>query len=319
MVAENSPTTSSQATESTVDASLRRNRARRHLEQRLVIWVLRLTAVISILTTVGILVSLLRDTISFFFEIPIWDFLFGTEWTALFVPQKFGVLPLVAGTFMVAIIAGVIALVLGMGAAIFLSEYAPDRVRRVIKPILEVLAGIPTVVYGFFALSFITPQLQVIFPDLILFNALSAGIVMGLMIMPMVSTLSEDAMGSVPDSLRNAAYALGATRFEVATKVVLPAALSGIVASLILAISRAIGETMIVFLAAGSRPQLTANPLESVQTMTAFIAQVATGDTAQGDIVFKSIFAVGTLLFFMTLGMNILGRWVVAKYRQQYE
>ncbi len=301
------------------ERALRRNRSRRHLEQILVIGSLRLTAVISILTTIGILVSLMRDTINFFIEVSIWDFLFGTEWTALFVPQKFGVLPLVAGTLMVAIIAGVIALTLGLGAAIFLSEYAPDRVRRVIKPVLEVLAGIPTVVYGFFAISFITPQLQVIFPDLIIFNALSAGIVMGLMIMPMVSTLSEDAMVSVPSSLRNAAYALGATRFEVATKVVVPAALSGIVASLILAVSRAIGETMIVFIAAGSRPQLTANPLESVQTMTAYIAQVATGDTAQGDIVFESIFAVGTLLFVMTLGMNILGRWVVGRYRQQYE
>ena len=283
------------------------------------VWSLRLTAVISILTTIGILVSLLRDGIGFFLEIPVWDFLFGTEWTALFVPQQFGVLPLVAGTLLVAGIAGIIALALGIGAAIFLSEYAPDRVRRILKPILEVLAGIPTVVYGFFALNFITPVLQDIFPDLIIFNALSAGIVMGLMIMPMVSTLSEDAMVSVPSSLRNAAYALGATRFEVATKVVVPAALSGIVASLILAISRAIGETMIVFIAAGSLPNLTANPLEPVQTMTAYIAQVATGETEQGSLVFKSIFAVGTLLFFMTLAMNILGRWVVARYRQRYE
>lgn len=319
MVAENRTEPNDQINISPSEFRLRRNRARRHLEQRIVVWALRMTAVISILTTVGILVALLRDTISFFIEIPVWDFLFGTEWTALFASQKFGVLPLVAGTFMVALIAGFISLVLGMGAAIFLSEYAPDRVRRVVKPVLEVLAGIPTVVYGFFAISFISPQLQAIFPDLIIFNALSAGIVMGLMIMPMVSTLSEDAMGSVPSSLRNAAYALGATRFEVATKIVVPAALSGIVASLILALSRAIGETMIVFLAAGARPQLTANPLESVQTMTAYIAQVATGDTAQGDIIFKSIFAVGTLLFIMTLAMNILGRWVVARYRQKYE
>lgn len=302
-----------------MEEQLRRNRNRRHLEQRLVVWSLRLTAVISILTTIGILISLLRDGIGFFLEVPVWDFLFGTEWTALFVPQKFGVLPLVAGTFLVAAVAGAIALVLGMGAAIYLSEYAPERVRRTIKPVLEVLAGIPTVVYGFFALNFITPQLQNIFPDLIIFNALSAGIVMGLMIMPMVSTLSEDAMVSVPSSLRNAAYALGATRFEVATKVVVPAALSGIVASLILAISRAIGETMIVFLAAGSLPNLTINPLDQIQTMTAYIAQVATGETEQGSLVFKSIFAVGTLLFVLTLGMNILGRWFVSRYRQKYE
>ncbi len=319
MIADNSPEIADEAVLPASEVTLRKNRARRHLEQRLVLWSLRLTAVVSILTTIGILVSLLREAVGFFIEVPIWDFLFGTEWTALFVPQKFGVLPLVVGTFMVAVIAGIIALVLGMGAAIYLSEYAPDRVRRVVKPVLEVLAGIPTVVYGFFALTFITPQLQSIFPDLIIFNALSAGIVMGLMIMPMVSTLSEDAMVSVPDSLRNAAYALGATRFEVATKIVVPAALSGIVASLILAISRAIGETMIVFLAAGSRPQLTWNPLDPIQTMTAFIAQVATGDTEQGSIVFKSIFAVGMLLFLLTLAMNVLGRWVVARYRQQYD
>ncbi len=262
---------------------------------------------------------LLRDAVGFFIDIPFWEFLFGTKWTALFVPQSFGVLPLVAGTLLVALIAGAIALILGMGAAIFLSEYAPEGLRKVLKPILEVLAGIPTVVYGFFALNFITPQLMGIFPDLIIFNALSAGIVMGLMIMPMVSTLSEDAMLAVPSSLRNAAYALGATRFEVATKIVVPAALSGIVASLILAISRAIGETMIVFIAAGSLPSLTINPLDQVQTMTAYIAQVATGETEQGSTVFKSIFAVGLLLFMMTLAMNILGRWFVSRYRQKYE
>lgn len=280
---------------------------------------LLLIALISVLTTIGILVTLLNEAFDFFREIPVWDFLFGTDWRALFVPRKFGVIPLVAGTMLVAVIAGVIALLLGMGAAIFLSEYAPERARRILKPVLEILAGIPTVVYGFFALNFITPILQSIFPDVIIFSALSAGIVMGLMIMPMVSTLSEDAMVSVPRSLRDAAYALGATRFEVATKVVVPAALSGIVASLILAVSRAIGETMIVFLAAGLRPNLTFNPLEQVQTMTAFIAQVATGEAARGSVVFKSLFAVGLLLFLMTLAMNILGRWVVARYRQQYE
>ena len=298
---------------------LRRNRARRHREQFIVIWVLRLTAAISILTTVGILVVLLSQAVGFFTEVAVWDFLFGTVWTALFVPQNFGVLPLVAGTVLVAVIAGAIALGLGLGAAIFLSEYAPERMRRILKPVLEVLAGIPTVVYGFFALTMVTPLLQQIFPDLIIFSALSAGIVMGLMIMPMVSTISEDAMVAVPQSLRDAAYALGASRFEVSTKVVVPAALSGIVAAFILAISRAVGETMIVFLAAGSTPNLTINPLEPIQTMTAFIAQVATGETEQGSTVFKSIFAVGFLLFLMTLAMNILGRWVVARYRQRYE
>ena len=289
------------------------------MEQRIVRWVLLFTALISILTTAGILITLVREAFSFFLEISVWDFLFGTEWRAQFVPRKFGILPLVAGTMLVALIAGVIALILGMGAAIFLSEYAPDRLRRVLKPILEILAGVPTVAYGFFALNFVTPLIQAVFPDVILFSALSAGIVMGLMIMPMVSTLSEDAMVAVPRSLRDAAYALGATRFEVATKVVVPAALSGIVASLILAISRAIGETMIVFLAAGLLANLTFNPLEQVQTMTAFIAQVATGEAERGSTVFKSMFAVGLLLFLMTLSMNILGRWVVARYRQQYE
>jgi phosphate transport system permease protein len=312
-----------QAVRSRIDTEtadhLRRHRSRQHFQELVVKIALLLVALISVLTTTAILFSLLKDSIGFFLEVPIWDFLFGTKWTALFVPQHFGVLPLVAGTVLVAVIAGGIALVLGMGAAIFLSDYAPDRLRRILKPVLEILAGIPTVVYGFFALSFVTPLLQLVFRDLIIFNALSAGIVMGLMIMPMVSTLSEDAMVSVPRSLRDAAYALGATRFEVATKVVVPSALSGIVASLILAVSRAIGETMIVYLAAGSLANLTLNPLEPVQTMTAYIAQIATGETAQGSIVFKSIFAVGLLLFAVTLAMNVLGRWVIARYRQQYE
>jgi phosphate transport system permease protein len=312
-----------QAVRSRIDTEtadhLRRHRSRQHFQELVVKIALLLVALISVLTTTAILFSLLKDSIGFFLEVPIWDFLFGTKWTALFVPQHFGVLPLVAGTVLVAVIAGGIALVLGMGAAIFLSDYAPDRLRRILKPVLEILAGIPTVVYGFFALSFVTPLLQLVFRDLIIFNALSAGIVMGLMIMPMVSTLSEDAMVSVPRSLRDAAYALGATRFEVATQVVVPSALSGIVASLILAVSRAIGETMIVYLAAGSLANLTLNPLEPVQTMTAYIAQIATGETAQGSIVFKSIFAVGLLLFAVTLAMNVLGRWVIARYRQQYE
>ena len=228
-------------------------------------------------------------------------------------------LPLVGGTLLVAGVAGIVALGLGLGAAIFLSEYAPERLRRILKPILEILAGIPTVVYGYFALTFVTPILQRIFPDLIIFNALSAGLVMGLMIMPMVSTLSEDAMVSVPRSLRNTAYALGSTRFEVATKVVVPAALSGIVASFILATSRAVGETMIVHIAAGATPNLTWNPLQSVQTMTSFIVQVALGETPQGSLEFKTIFAVGLLLFVMTLIMNIFGRWFVGRYRQVYE
>lgn len=298
-----------------------RRRRNQHREQVLVSILLVGAAIISILTTVGIVVILVAQSIGFFTEVSVWEFLLGTEWAPLFSPQKFGVLSLVGGTLLVAIIAGIVSLTLGLGAAIFLSEYAPERLRRVLKPILEVLAGIPTVVYGYFALTFVTPILQGIFGNdqVIVFNALSAGLVMGLMIMPMVSTLSEDAMVAVPRSLRDAAYALGATRFEVSTKVVIPAALSGIVASFILGVSRAIGETMIVKIAAGATPNLTLNPLESIQAMTAYIVQVSLGETPQGSLEYKTIFAVGLLLFAMTLGMNIIGRWVISRFRQQYE
>ena len=221
-------------------------------------------------------------------------------------------------TLLIALLAAIVAVPIGLATAIFLSEYAHDKVRRVIKPILEVLAGIPTVVYGYFALTFVTPQLQELIYELKIFNALSAGIIMGLMIIPMVSSLSEDAMIAVPRSLKNAAYALGATRMEVSLKVVVPAALSGIVASFILAISRAIGETMLVTIAAGQRPSIVPNPLESIQAMTAFIANTSLGEAARGSIEYNSIFAVGILLFCMTLSMNLLGFYVVRKWRQQY-
>jgi len=298
-----------------------RRRKRQYREQTLVTWLLRATAAISVATTLGIVFILLKESLGFFEEVTVWEFVTGTQWTPLFKPQHFGALPLVGGTLLVAVIAGLVSLTFGLGAAIFLSEYAPERARKILKPILEILAGIPTVVYGYFALTFITPILQSIFgaDRVIIFNALSAGIVMGLMIMPMVSTLSEDAMVAVPRSLRDAAYALGATRFEVATKVVIPAALSGIVASFILALSRAIGETMIVKIAAGATPNLTLNPLESIQAMTAYIVQVSLGETPQGSIEYRTIFAVGLLLFVMTLAMNILGRWVIARFRQVYE
>ena len=329
---------------------LAKHRVRRHFEQTAVVWVLRAAALISILTTIGIVAVLVSQSIGFFQEevcvlnegepikpcepgvngtmthVGIVDFLTGTNWSPLFKPYRdlgrsFGVLPLVAGTFVVAAVAGIVSLGLGIGAAIFLSEYAPESVRRVIKPILEVLAGIPTVVYGYFALLTIGPVLKAVIGDdhIGTFSALSAGLVMGIMIMPMVTTLSEDAMISVPRSLRDAAYALGATRFEVATKVVVPAALSGIVSSFILAVSRAVGETMIVYLAAGGRPNLTFNPLEAVQAMTAFIVNVALGDTPHGEIEYYTIFVVGLLLFLITLVMNIMGRWVVQRFRQQYE
>ena len=298
-----------------------RRRRRQQAEQAIVTWLLRAAALISVLTTIGIVIILLAQSVGFFAQVSVWDFLTGTEWTPLLKPQKFGVLSLVGGTLLVAAIAGIVSLTLGLGAAIFLSEYAPEKLRRVLKPILEVLAGIPTVVYGYFALTFITPILQGIFgaDRVIVFNALSAGLVMGLMIMPMVSTLSEDAMVAVPRSLRDAAYALGATRFEVAARVVIPAALSGIVASFILAVSRAVGETMIVKIAAGATPNLTLNPLESIQAMTAYIVQVSLGETPQGSLEYKTIFAVGLLLFVITLVMNIAGRWVISRFRQQYD
>jgi phosphate transport system permease protein len=228
------------------------------------------------------------------------------------------VLPLVNGTLLVSVIAAAVAMPVGLAIAIFLSEYAPDRVRRIIKPTLEVLAGIPTVVYGYFALTFVTPQLQNLIPNLLVFNALSAGLVMGLMIIPMVSSLSEDAMLAVPRSLREGAYALGATRLEVALRVVVPAALSGIVAAFILAMSRAIGETMLVTIAAGATPNMTVNPLESIQTMTAYIVQLSLGEAAHGSLEFNTIFAVGILLFVMTLAMNVLSHWVVRRWREVY-
>ena len=296
----------------------RNQKKRVKLEGQVIRIIFFLCAIISILTTVAILFTLIFQALSFFNEISIWEFLTGTRWTPILKPRAYGVLPLVSGTLLVTVIAAAVALPVGLFTAIFLSEYAPDKIRRIIKPVLEILAGIPTVVYGYFALTFVTQQLQVIFPDLLVFNALSAGLVMGLMIIPMVSSLSEDAMLSVPRSLREAAYALGATRFEVSLKVVVPAALSGIISAFILAISRAIGETMLVTIAAGATPRLTLNPLESVQTMTAYIVQLSLGEAAVGSLEYNTIFAVGLVLFAMTLIMNLLGFWVVRRFREAY-
>ena len=279
-------------------------------------------ALVSVLTTIGIFVGLAVQAVPVFQDVNPIDFLFGTTWQPIIKDvdgnNHFGVLPLVSGTFLVAAISALVAIPAGVGVAIFLSEYAPDKMRRVIKPALEVLAGIPTVVYGYFALTFITPQLQHIIPDLRIFNALSAGLIMGLMILPMVSSLTEDAMLAVPRSLKEAAYALGATKLEVATRVVVPAALSGIVTAFIVGISRAIGETMLVTIAAGATPNLTLNPTESIQTMTAYIAQIGLGEAAHGSIEFNAIFAVGLLLFILTLGLNIVGNLVVDRWRETY-
>lgn len=277
-----------------------------------------LCAIVSVLTTIGIVITLLSETINFFKVVPIQDFLFGTKWSALIQPQSFGILPLLTGTLMITTIAIVVALPIGLASAIYLSEYAPDKVRRIVKPILEVLAGVPTIVYGYFAISIITPVIQYIFPGAGVYNALSAGIAVGIMIIPMICSLSEDAMSAVPRTLRDGAYALGATRFEVALKIVVPAAFSGIVSSAVLAFSRALGETMIVSLAAGSTPTLTFNPLDSIQTMTAYIVQVSLGDVARGSVEYGSIFAVGMTLFIFTFLLNILAQYISRRFREEY-
>ncbi len=275
-------------------------------------------AALSILVTAGIVAVLLLETTAFLREVPLTDFLFGTVWTPLFSNKQFGVLPLVAGTALVSGIAMAIALPAGLLSAIYLSEYAPPRLRRAVKPLLEVLAGIPTVVYGYFALLFVTPALQAVVPGLSGFNALSPGIVMGIMILPLVSSLSEDALHAVPVGLREGAYALGATRMQTTLRVVVPAAISGISAAAILAVSRAIGETMIVAIAAGQQPRLTANPLVPIETMTAFIVQVSMGDTPVGTIEYRTIFAVGMLLFVGTLALNLASNWLRQRFREEY-
>jgi len=275
---------------------------------------------VTILTTLGIVLTLVLETTRFFQEVSLAQFFLDTRWTPLLTPQHFGIWPLICGTLLVTGIAVLIAIPIGLGSAIYLSEYAPESVRRTVKPVLEILAGIPTIVYGYFALNFLTAAvLKKIFPEISTFNALSAGIAVGIMITPMISSLSEDAMSAVPRRLREGAYALGSTRLEVVFRVVLPAALSGIISSFVLAFSRAIGETMIVTVAAGSTPKLTLNPLESIQTMTAYIVQVATGDISHGGIEYSSVFAVGTTLFLFTLAMNILAQYITRKFREEYD
>jgi phosphate transport system permease protein len=252
--------------------------------------------------------------------VPVIDFLTGTQWTPLFTSKQYGVLPLLCATLLMSAIAMCVAVPFGLAAAIYLSEYAPSAVRAVVKPVLELLAGIPTVVYGYFALTFISPDiLRAVFVDVGLFNGLAAGIAMGIMIMPLVSSLSEDAMRAVPNALREGASGLGANKFEIATRVVVPGALSGIMAACILAISRAIGETMIVTIAAGQQPNLTWNPLERMQAMTAYIVQVSLGDTQRGSIEYSTIFAVGLLLFVCTLLLNIAAQWLLGRFREVYE
>ena len=277
-----------------------------------------LCAAFSILVTAGIVFVLLWETTAFLREVPLSNFLFGTVWTPLFFDKQFGVLPLVTGTLLASAIAMVVALPAGLLIAIYLSEYATRQVRRVVRPTLEILAGVPTVVYGYFALQFVTPLLQSIVPGLAGFNALSPGIVMGIMILPLVSSLSEDALRSVPNGLREGAYALGATRMQTSLGVVVPAAFSGISAAVVLAASRAIGETMIVAIAAGQQPRLTLDPRVPVETMTAYIVQVSLGDTPAGTLEYRTIFAVGMLLFISTFVLNLISNWLRERFREEY-
>jgi phosphate transport system permease protein len=282
--------------------------------------ILFLCAIISVFTTFAIVATLIGESTLFFRDVSVVEFLTDTEWTPLFTIKHFGVVPLLFATVLISVAAMLIAVPLGLLAAIYLSEYAPSGVRAVVKPVLEVLAGIPTVVYGYFALTFLTPDvLKSVFVDIRPFNALAASIAMAIMILPLVSSLSEDAMRAVPYALREGAYGLGANRFEVATRVVVPAALSGIVAASILAMSRAVGETMIVAIAAGNQPNLSWNPLEGMQTMTAYIVQVSLGDTPRGTIEYSTIFAVGLLLFALTLLLNVAAQFLLSRFREEYE
>jgi phosphate transport system permease protein len=293
-----------------------RGRSKRFSE-RVVELLLVLSGVLSILTTAGILYVLAAETLAFFSEVSVWEFVTGTEWTPLFADKHFGILPLVAGTVLTSGIAIAVALPFGLMAAIYLSEFAPAWARRALKPTLELLAGVPTIVYGYFALVFVTPVLQTLIPDLAGFNALSAGLVMGIMIIPMISSLSEDALASVSNSLREAAYGLGSTKLSAIFRVVLPAATSGVAASVILAASRAIGETMIVAIAAGQQPRFTFDPRVAIETMTTYIVQISMGDVPAGTLEYRTIFAVGSTLFVMTFVMNLFSQRLARKFRER--
>jgi phosphate transport system permease protein len=282
---------------------------------------LMLAALISVLTTTGIIISLLEETIVFFGDVGVADFLFGTEWSPAIQPASFGVLPLVSGTLLISLVAMLVATPLGLGAAIYLAEYARPSVRKTIKPILELLAGVPTIVFGYFALTFFTPEvLRGVFGfDVAIYNGLAGGIIIGFLIIPTVASISEDAMSAVPQSLREGSFGLGASKLQTTMRVVFPAALSGIVASLVLAFSRAVGETMVVLIASGLVPQWGANLGQAMETMTAFIATTAKGDIATGSTAYKTVFAVGMTLFVITLLLNLLSIRFVRKYRQVYE
>jgi len=281
--------------------------------------ILFLAAAISVLTTLGIVVSLLLPAVEFFREVSPWEFLTGTTWAPLFEPAHFGVVPLVVGTLMISFWSALVAFPLGVGVAIYLSEYARPRVTAALKPILEILAAIPTVVLGYFALTFVPPLLRDVGLQVEIFNALAASLVLGVMLIPTVASLSEDAMAAVPRDLRDGGYALGADKLQVSTRIVVPAAVSGIIAAFVLAFSRAVGETMIVLIAAGQLPQITFDPRETIETMTAFIGATGNGDVPTGSIEYKTIFAVGLTLFVITLVMNLVSIRLVRRFREVYE
>lgn len=289
------------------------------LKEKIIEKLLAACALLTILTTIGIILILLVEAISFFQEVSIVDFLTDTQWTPLFTQKSYGILPLLSGTFLTTAIAIAVALPVGLTIAVYLNEYAPKRFKKVVKPLLEVLAVVPTVVYGFFALMIVTPFLKNFIPGLSGFNALSPGIVMGIMIIPFVSSLSEDALSSVPNSLRQASFGMGSTKFQTAFRVMVPAASSGIIVSAILAISRAIGETMIVAIAAGHQPRLTLDPTIPIETITAYIVQVSMGDVPYGTLAYKTIFAAGITLFIFTFILNNISYWIRTKYQEKYE
>ena len=291
---------------------------KRHMFERFVELLLMLAAFSAVATTVAIVIILIKESMAFFGTVSIIDFLTDTQWTPLFEDAHYGILPLISGTLTTSAIALAVAVPLGTIGAIYLSEFASHKTREIVKPILELLVGVPTVVFGYFALLFVTPMLQKIFPDLPGFNMLGPGLVMGIMIIPYISSMAEDAMRAVPMSMREGSYAMGATRFQTAIRVITPAAISGIIAAYILAISRALGETMVVALAAGQQPNLTFNPMESAATISAYIVQVAMGDLPHGSIGYQSIFAAGLVLMLMTLTFNIIGHITRKRYRETY-
>lgn len=301
----------------TISPRLAKN-IRRNVKERIIELILMTAALVAVATTFAIVGVLLYESLSFFKTVSVVEFFTDTQWTPLFEDAHYGIMPLVSGTLTTSAIALGVAVPIGTISAIFLSEFASHKTREIIKPILELLVGVPTVVFGYFALFFVTPLLQKVYPGLPSFNMLGAGIVMGIMIIPYIASMSEDAMRAVPMSMREGSYAMGATRFQTAIKVVTPAAVSGIVAAYILAISRAVGETMVVAIAAGQQPNLTFNPLDSAATITAYIVQVAMGDLPHGSIGYQSIFAAGLVLMAMTLSFNIVGHWVRKKYRENY-